>query len=82
MRVSSRLVDWVLSACEYDATAVSQFFKVTALVDPPARLLNPLFLARVATVNLRRRQRDSQHRQAAAAGRANDRTPLPDTLSE
>jgi hypothetical protein len=59
MRVSSRLVDWVLSACEYDAAAVSQFFKVIALVDPPARLLNPLFLARVATVNLRRRQRDS-----------------------
>jgi len=82
MRVSSRLVDWVLSACEYDATAVSQFFKVTALVDPPARLLNPLFLARVATVNLRRRQRDSKPRQAEVAGRADDRTPLPETLSE
>jgi 2-polyprenyl-6-methoxyphenol hydroxylase-like FAD-dependent oxidoreductase len=82
MRVSGRLVDWVLSACEYDAAVGGQFFRVTSLVDPPARLLDPLFLARVATVNLRRRQRDSQRRQAEVAGRVDIRTPLPDTLPE
>jgi hypothetical protein len=82
MRVSSRLVDWVLSACESDAVVGGQFFKVTALVDPPGRLLNPLFIARVATVNRRRRQRDSQPRQAGVADGADDRTPLPDALSE
>jgi 2-polyprenyl-6-methoxyphenol hydroxylase-like FAD-dependent oxidoreductase len=82
MRASSRLVDWVLSACESDAAVVSQFLKVTTLVDPPARLLNPLFIARVATVNLRRRQRDSQPRLAEVAGRVDDHTPLPDTLSD
>ena len=81
MRLTNRLVDWVLTGCESDAAVGSQFFKVTAIVDPPARLLNPLFIARVATVN-RRRQRDSQPRQAEVAGRADDRTPLPDTLSE
>jgi hypothetical protein len=82
MRVTNRVVDWVLTACESDAAVGAQFFKVTALVDPPARLLNPLFMARVATVNLLRRQRDSQPRQAEVAGRADDRTPLPDMLSE
>ena len=82
VRLTNRLVDWVLTGCETDAAVGSQFFKVTALVDPPARLLNPLFIARVATVNRRRRQRDSQPRQAEVAGRADDRTPLPDTLSE
>jgi 2-polyprenyl-6-methoxyphenol hydroxylase-like FAD-dependent oxidoreductase len=78
MRVTSRFVDWVLTACESDAVVGGQFFKVTALVDPPARLFNPSFIYRVATVNMRRRQRDSQRRQAEVAGR----TPLPDALSE
>jgi 2-polyprenyl-6-methoxyphenol hydroxylase-like FAD-dependent oxidoreductase len=82
MRVTSRLVDWVLTACESDAVVGGQFFRVTALVDPPARLLHPSFLYRVATVNLRGRQRDSQPQQAGAVGRADGRTPLPDMLSE
>ena len=72
MRVTNRLVDWVLTACESDAVVGAQFFKVTGLVDPPARLLHPAFIYRVATVNLRRRQRDSQPRQAEVAGRADD----------
>ena len=71
MRVTSRLVDWVLTASESDAQVGDQFFKVTGLVDPPARLLNPLFLCRVAAVNLVRRQRDSRPAQAGAAGVAN-----------
>jgi hypothetical protein len=67
MRASNRLVDWVLTACESDAEVVEQFFRVTGLVDPPTRLLNPVFLAKVATVNLRRRQRDRQRRPDEAA---------------
>jgi hypothetical protein len=43
-RATNRLVDWVLTACESDAVVGGQFFKVTALVDPPARLLRPSFL--------------------------------------
>jgi 2-polyprenyl-6-methoxyphenol hydroxylase-like FAD-dependent oxidoreductase len=82
MRVTNRLADWVLAAAESDAVVAGQFFKVTGLVDPPARLLNPLFIYRVATVNRRRRQRDSQPRQAGVASRADDRTPLPDAVPE
>jgi 2-polyprenyl-6-methoxyphenol hydroxylase-like FAD-dependent oxidoreductase len=84
MRVTSRLADWVLAAAESDAVVAAQFFKVTGLVDPPARLLNPLFLYRVATVNRRRRQRDSQprQRQVEVADRADDRTPLHEVVPE
>jgi 2-polyprenyl-6-methoxyphenol hydroxylase-like FAD-dependent oxidoreductase len=82
MRITSRLVDWVQAACESDAVVGGQFFRVTALVDPPARLLHPSFLYRVATVNLHRRQRDSQPRQAEMAGPADGGTSLPDRLSE
>ena len=82
MRVTNRLVDWVLTACESDTVVGGQFFKVTALVDPPARLLHPSFIYRVATVNLRRRQRDSQPQQSGVPDRAVARTPLPDMLSE
>jgi 2-polyprenyl-6-methoxyphenol hydroxylase-like FAD-dependent oxidoreductase len=57
MRVTNRLVDFVLTACESDAVVATQFFKVAWLVDPPIRLLRPAFLYRVATVNLGHRQR-------------------------
>jgi 2-polyprenyl-6-methoxyphenol hydroxylase-like FAD-dependent oxidoreductase len=82
MRLTSRFVDWVLRACETDAVVHAQFFKVSWLVDPPTRLLRPSFIYRVASVNRRRRQRDSQPQQAEVAGRDAERTPLPDMLSE
>ena len=82
MRVTGRLVDWVQAACESDAVVGGQFLWVTALVDPPTRLLHPALLYRVATVNLRRRQRDAQPRQAGVAGPADGRTSLPEMVSE
>ena len=82
MRLTNRFVDWVLTACESDAVVAGQFFKVTGLADPPARLFHPSFIYRVATVNQRRRQRDSHPQQAQVAGRADGRTPLLDMLSE
>jgi 2-polyprenyl-6-methoxyphenol hydroxylase-like FAD-dependent oxidoreductase len=60
MRVTNRLVDLVLTACESDAVVAAQFFKVAWLLDPPIRLLHPAFLYRVAIVNLGRRQRHSR----------------------
>ena len=66
MRVTNQLVDRVLSACESDAVITTQFFRVTGLLDPPTRLLNPALLYRVAKINLQRRQRDSPSQQAAA----------------
>jgi 2-polyprenyl-6-methoxyphenol hydroxylase-like FAD-dependent oxidoreductase len=44
--------------------------------------LSPPFIARVAKVNLLRRQRDSQPRPAGVAHRIDDRVPLPDAISE
>ena len=73
MRVTNRLVDRVLTACESDALVGAQFAKVNGLVDPPARLLHPSFICRVAAVNLLRRQGNSQPRRAEAAGRAGRR---------
>ena len=70
MRVTNRLVDWVLTACESDPVVAGRFFKVNGLIDPPIRLLHPAFIYRVAIVNLRRRQGDRQPRQAEVAGRA------------
>jgi len=65
MRVTSRLVDLVLTACESDAVVATQFFKVAWLIDSPIRLLRPSFLYRVITVNLGRRQRHSPPRRVA-----------------
>jgi 2-polyprenyl-6-methoxyphenol hydroxylase-like FAD-dependent oxidoreductase len=58
MRFANRLSDWVLGAAETDAVVNTQFFKVTGLIDPPARLLDPRFLSRVARVNRTRGRQD------------------------
>jgi 2-polyprenyl-6-methoxyphenol hydroxylase-like FAD-dependent oxidoreductase len=72
MRLTNRFADWVLSACESDAVVHAQFFKVTGLVDPPARLFHPSFLYRVATANRRRttglRRVEAVDAQPVAAG--------------
>jgi 2-polyprenyl-6-methoxyphenol hydroxylase-like FAD-dependent oxidoreductase len=62
MRVSNRCVNWVLSACESDTVTAERFFRVNNFIDPPARLLDPAFICRVAAVNFRRRtsRADSQ----------------------
>ncbi|MDT5355229.1 MAG: hypothetical protein QOJ56_3761 [Mycobacterium sp.] len=73
MRVTSRLVDWALTACESDPVVAVRFFKVNGLIDPPIRLLHPAFVYRVAVENLRRRRGDRQPRQAEVAGRADSR---------
>ncbi|MDT5133784.1 MAG: hypothetical protein QOE41_3095 [Mycobacterium sp.] len=73
MRVTTRLVDWALTACESDPVVAVRFFKVNGLVDPPIRLLHPAFVYRVAVENLRRRRGDRQPRQAEVAGRADSR---------
>jgi 2-polyprenyl-6-methoxyphenol hydroxylase-like FAD-dependent oxidoreductase len=84
MRLTNRFADWVLTACETDAVVHARFFRVIGLVEPPSRLFDPSFLYRVATANRRRRQRDSQscQRHTEAAGRADNRIPLPDGLPE
>jgi 2-polyprenyl-6-methoxyphenol hydroxylase-like FAD-dependent oxidoreductase len=73
MRVTTRLVDWALTACESDPVVAARFFKVNGLIDRPIRLLHPAFVYRVAVANLRRRRGDGQSRQAELAGRGNSR---------
>ena len=73
MRVTNRLVDSVLTACESDVGVTIQFFRVTGFLDSPPRLLHPAFLYRVGRVNLQRRQSHSGHLppgQAPVAGAA------------
>jgi 2-polyprenyl-6-methoxyphenol hydroxylase-like FAD-dependent oxidoreductase len=73
MRITTRLVDWALTACESDPVVAARFFKVNGLIDHPIRLLHPAFVYRVAVVNLRRRRGDGQPRQAEVAGQADSR---------
>jgi hypothetical protein len=63
VRITNKCVDRVLADAESDIVVAEQLAKVITLIDPPTRLLRPAVIARVATVNLRRRQRD----QAATA---------------
>jgi 2-polyprenyl-6-methoxyphenol hydroxylase-like FAD-dependent oxidoreductase len=82
MRLTGRLVDWILTACETDAVVGGKFFRVNSLVDPPTRLLHPGFLYRVGRVNLRHPQRDSRPRHAEVVGQAGGGTSIPEILSD
>ncbi len=66
MRVTTKLVDWALTACESDPVVATRFFRVNGLIDHPVRLLNPAFVSRVAVVNLRSRRGAAQRRHAEA----------------
>lgn len=72
MRVTNRFANWVLTAAETDSLVGGQFFRVTGLLDPPTRLLNPSFLWRVARAN----------RRCASASHADDSTPIAEMLSD
>ncbi len=73
MRITTRLVDWALTACESDPVVAARFFMVNGLIDPPTLLLDPAFIYRVAVANRRRRRGDGQPRKAEVAGRSNSR---------
>ncbi len=65
LRLANRYVDRLQTAAESDLVVAEQFTKVVAFIDPPIRLLQPQMMIRVATANLRRRER----RQPAVAAR-------------
>jgi 2-polyprenyl-6-methoxyphenol hydroxylase-like FAD-dependent oxidoreductase len=56
-RLFNAYVDRVLTAAEFDTSAVNQFTKVTGLVEPATRLLRPSMLWRAALANRRRPRR-------------------------
>lgn len=57
LRLANRYVDRLQTAAESDLVVAEQFTKVIALIDPPTRLLHPKIMIRVATANLRSRER-------------------------
>ena len=60
MRLSNWYTDRVLRAAETDIVVTEGFFRVMNLVDSPARLLRPSFVARVAAANRRHAERKPQ----------------------
>jgi 2-polyprenyl-6-methoxyphenol hydroxylase-like FAD-dependent oxidoreductase len=54
MRITNAFLERVLTAVEVDPVVAGQFMRVTAMVDPPARLLRPSILLRVVLANRRR----------------------------
>ena len=58
IRLMNRYTDRVLSAAESDTVIAERFLGVLNLVNPPASLLHPSVILRVATANRRRRQRN------------------------
>lgn len=54
MRISNAFLERVLTAVEDDPVVAGQFMRVTAMVDPPARLFRPSILRRVARARSRR----------------------------
>ncbi len=53
-RLTNRYGDWLIAACAKDTAVLTQFFRVSSLVDPPSRLVSPSFVFRAARANLRR----------------------------
>lgn len=54
MRLSNAFLERVLTAVEVDPVVAGQFMRVTAMVDPPARLFRPSIVRRVARARGRR----------------------------
>lgn len=46
-RATNAYIDWVLTAAEVDPAVAQQFLRVTGMLDSPATLLGPSFVARV-----------------------------------
>lgn len=70
-------LDRVLTAAEYDRVAANQFFRVTALLDPPTRLLRPAMIRRAAatlTGSRRRRPRRVSEQHASFGGLADSKS--------
>ncbi len=54
IRISNACLEPVMTAAESDPVVAAQFMRVTAMIDPPARLLRPAILLRVARAQHRR----------------------------
>jgi 2-polyprenyl-6-methoxyphenol hydroxylase-like FAD-dependent oxidoreductase len=55
MRITNAYLKRVMTAAETNPTVASQFLRVIGMIDPPARLLRPTILLRIARANRSRR---------------------------
>jgi 2-polyprenyl-6-methoxyphenol hydroxylase-like FAD-dependent oxidoreductase len=60
MRITNAYTDRVLTAAETDPIVAEQFIRVSGMIDPPARLLRPSLMIRVARNTRRRRRTDDR----------------------
>ncbi len=60
MRITNAYLERVMTATETDLTVAGQFMRVIGMLDPPARLLRPSILLRIARANLVRRPEGRQ----------------------
>jgi len=56
MRISNACLEQVMTATESDPVVAGHFMRVTAMIDPPIRLLRPAILLRVMQAQYRRRR--------------------------
>jgi 2-polyprenyl-6-methoxyphenol hydroxylase-like FAD-dependent oxidoreductase len=61
VRITNRYVDRLLTAAESDAVVFEQISKVSALIDPPTRLMRPAIMFRAVNIG-RQRQRHARNR--------------------
>jgi 2-polyprenyl-6-methoxyphenol hydroxylase-like FAD-dependent oxidoreductase len=67
MRITNAFLDLVMTAAETDPIVTGQFLRVIGMIDPPARLLSPSILRRIARAN--RSPRTDQQPVEESAGR-------------
>jgi 2-polyprenyl-6-methoxyphenol hydroxylase-like FAD-dependent oxidoreductase len=67
MRITNAYLERVMTAAESDPVVVSQFMRVTSMIDPPTRLLRPAMVLRVMGANRRRSRTQSSDEVFATA---------------
>jgi 2-polyprenyl-6-methoxyphenol hydroxylase-like FAD-dependent oxidoreductase len=65
LRITNKLVDWALTACETDEVVLKRFSNVNGLIAGPESLIRPGLIYRVAAANLRGRRHAREARPAA-----------------
>lgn len=72
MRMTNAYVERLLSAAETDPFVAERFLRVTGMIDPPTRLLDPSLVAHVTRAN---RRRATTRRSTKPAGAARETVP-------
>jgi hypothetical protein len=77
VRLTNRYVDRVQAAAETNTMVAGHFFKVAGFGKPPASLMYPSVMLRVAATNWRRRRQSTPASAAAAASQSTPTNSAP-----